>query len=52
MGEMSNLTAALFREIEQSKDNVIKCQADVIETLRQMVKVQGELIELLRKAGA
>lgn len=35
-----------------AKDDLIMRQADVIETLRQIVKVQNEQIETLKKALA
>lgn len=34
-----------------AKDDLIRRQADVIETLQKVVKVQGEQIELLKMAS-
>ena len=40
----------LQEDLSHIKNDVIQRQADVIETLRQIVKVQNEKIELLEKA--
>lgn len=39
-------------EMSRAKDDVIQKQAAVIETLQQIVKVQNEQIETLKKALA
>lgn len=36
-------------QLSRAKDDVIQRQADVIETLRQIVTKQGELIETLKQ---
>ena len=40
----------LQEDLSHIKNDVIQRQADVIETLRQIVRVQNEKIELLEKA--
>lgn len=41
-----------LEQLSRAKDDVIEKQAAVIETLQQIVNVQNEQIELLRKAQA